>query len=114
MDGAWVILPAYQGKWESRLDKVRGDRFRKNRGKYWMYWLGTAADKTDQMEYRVQVICCTGLRSSMRRYCRAARENLIRASLEPGPPPLLTSKGIVLIYNGADDKLVYRTGIADV
>ena len=32
--------------------------------------------------------------------------------VEPGPPPLLTSKGIVLIYNGADDHLVYRTGIA--
>jgi predicted GH43/DUF377 family glycosyl hydrolase len=32
--------------------------------------------------------------------------------VEPGPPPLLTSEGIVLIYNGADDNLVYRTGIA--
>ncbi len=31
---------------------------------------------------------------------------------EPGPPPILTPRGIVLIYNGADDKLVYRTGIA--
>jgi predicted GH43/DUF377 family glycosyl hydrolase len=29
---------------------------------------------------------------------------------EPGPPPILTPEGIVLIYNGAD--LVYRTGIA--
>jgi hypothetical protein len=32
--------------------------------------------------------------------------------VEPGPPPNLTREGIVLIYNGADDKLVYRTGIA--
>jgi predicted GH43/DUF377 family glycosyl hydrolase len=31
---------------------------------------------------------------------------------EPGPAPIITSKGIVLIYNGADDKLVYRTGVA--
>ena len=31
---------------------------------------------------------------------------------EPGPAPILTSQGIVLIYNGADDKLVYRTGVA--
>jgi len=31
---------------------------------------------------------------------------------EPGPPPVLTNDGILLIYNGADDKLVYRTGIA--
>ena len=32
--------------------------------------------------------------------------------VEPGPPPILTPDGIVLIYNGADDKLVYRTGMA--
>ena len=31
--------------------------------------------------------------------------------MEPGPPPVLTPDGIVLIYNGADDSLVYRTGI---
>jgi predicted GH43/DUF377 family glycosyl hydrolase len=32
--------------------------------------------------------------------------------VEPGPPPTLTKDGIVLIYNGADDKLVYSTGVA--
>jgi predicted GH43/DUF377 family glycosyl hydrolase len=32
--------------------------------------------------------------------------------VEPGPAPILTQSGIVLIYNGADDKLVYRTGVA--
>jgi len=32
--------------------------------------------------------------------------------VEPGPPPILTPRGIVLIYNGADDKLVYRTAVA--
>jgi predicted GH43/DUF377 family glycosyl hydrolase len=32
--------------------------------------------------------------------------------VEPGPPPLLTREGIVLIYNGADEHLVYRTGLA--
>jgi predicted GH43/DUF377 family glycosyl hydrolase len=32
--------------------------------------------------------------------------------VEPGPAPMLTADGIVLIYNGADDSLVYRTGIA--
>jgi predicted GH43/DUF377 family glycosyl hydrolase len=30
--------------------------------------------------------------------------------VEPGPPPLLTPEGILLVYNGADDQLVYRTG----
>ena len=32
--------------------------------------------------------------------------------VEPGPPPVLTPKGILLVYNGADDRLVYRTGWA--
>src|SRR5437899_5950177 len=32
--------------------------------------------------------------------------------VEPGPPPILTPRGIVLIYNGADDRHVYRTGVA--
>jgi predicted GH43/DUF377 family glycosyl hydrolase len=32
--------------------------------------------------------------------------------VEPGPPPILTDAGILLIYNGADDRLVYRTGWA--
>src|SRR6202795_5371267 len=30
--------------------------------------------------------------------------------VEPGPPPVLTSRGIFLIYNGADDKNIYSTG----
>ncbi|MBI1739880.1 MAG: glycosidase, partial [Candidatus Koribacter versatilis] len=32
--------------------------------------------------------------------------------VEPGPPPILTKNGIMLVYNGADDKLVYRIGVA--
>jgi len=30
--------------------------------------------------------------------------------VEPGPAPFMTEKGIFLIYNGADDNSVYRTG----
>jgi predicted GH43/DUF377 family glycosyl hydrolase len=29
---------------------------------------------------------------------------------EPGPPPIITPQGIFLVYNGADDNLVYSTG----
>jgi predicted GH43/DUF377 family glycosyl hydrolase len=31
---------------------------------------------------------------------------------EPGPPPIVSGNEIALVYNGADDKLVYRTGVA--
>ena len=30
--------------------------------------------------------------------------------MEPGPAPIVTDRGILLIYNGADEKIVYRTG----
>ena len=77
-----------------------------------MYFLGTAADKTDQ----------TGLASSLDllHWTEATETPVIPHRLgqfdsrvdEPGPSPILTPQGIVLIYNGADDKLVYRTAIA--
>ena len=30
--------------------------------------------------------------------------------VEPGPAPIMTPEGILLIYNGADDRLLYSTG----
>jgi predicted GH43/DUF377 family glycosyl hydrolase len=107
-----IILPAYQGKWNRGWTKSGAIVSERIAGKYWMYWLGTAADKTDQM----------GISSSsdllhwteeLDAPVLARRPGKFDSRVvEPGPPPLLTSKGIVLIYNGADDKLVYRTGIA--
>jgi len=44
-----VILPAYQGKWNRGWTKSGAIVAEKIAGKYWMYWLGTAEDKTDQM-----------------------------------------------------------------
>jgi predicted GH43/DUF377 family glycosyl hydrolase len=32
--------------------------------------------------------------------------------VEPGPAPIMTEHGILLIYNGADARLAYRTGWA--
>jgi len=107
-----VILPAYKGKWNRGWTKSGAIVPEKIGGKYWMYWLGTAADKTDQM----------GIASSddllhwkevMEVPVLARRPGKFDSRVvEPGPPPLVTKDGIVLIYNGADDRLVYRTGIA--
>ncbi|MEP6755127.1 MAG: glycosidase, partial [Chthonomonadales bacterium] len=78
-------------------------------GKYWMYYLGTA-DGADQM----------GVASSadLKHWQDATKLPVLPKRpgmfdskvVEPGPAPLLTEDGILLIYNGADDKLVYRTG----
>ena len=107
-----VILPAYKGNWNVRWTKSGAIIPEKINGKYWMYFLGTAADNTDQ----------TGLASStdLIHWTEETKLPVLPKRsgqfdsrvVEPGPPPLVTDAGIVLLYNGADDRLVYRTGIA--
>jgi beta-1,2-mannosidase len=107
-----VILPAYKGHWNVRWTKSGAIVPERIAGKYWMYFLGTSRDKNDQM----------GLAWSMDllRWTEATDEPVLRVRAgkfdsrvaEPGPAPIVTAKGIFLVYNGADDKLVYRTGVA--
>jgi predicted GH43/DUF377 family glycosyl hydrolase len=107
-----VILPAYQGKWNKGWTKSGAIVPEKIGGKYWMYWLGTAADKTDQMglSYSADLLHWTEATTPPVLPRRPGKFD--SRVVEPGPPPILTSSSIVLIYNGADDHLVYRTGIA--
>src|SRR2546425_5564749 len=107
-----VILPAYKGNWNKGWTKSGAIVPEKINGKYWMYWLGTAADKTDQMglSYSTDLIHWTEATATP--VLPRRPEKFDSRVVEPGPPPILTPGGIVLIYNGADDKLVYRTGVA--
>jgi predicted GH43/DUF377 family glycosyl hydrolase len=107
-----VILPAYKGNWNVAWTKSGAIVPEKIDGKYWMYWLGTAADKTDQMglSYSVDLIHWTEATQSPVLPRRPGKFD--SRVVEPGPPPILTPEGIVLVYNGADEKLVYRTGVA--
>jgi predicted GH43/DUF377 family glycosyl hydrolase len=107
-----VILPAYQGHWNKSWTKSGAIVPEKIDDKYWMYWLGTSADKTDQMglSYSTDLIHWT---EATRTPVLPRRPGKFDSRVvEPGPPPILTSSGIVLVYNGADDTLVYRTGVA--
>ena len=107
-----VILPAYAGKWNVGWTKSGAIVPEKIDGKYWMYWLGTAADKTDQMglSYSADLVRWTEALDTPVLPKRPGKfDSLV---VEPGPAPILTPDGIVLIYNGADDKLAYRTGVA--
>lgn len=107
-----VILPAYKGNWNVGWTKSGAIVPEKIHGKYWMYFLGTSANHTDQ----------TGLASSddLLHWTESTKLPVIPTRpgrfdsrvAEPGPPPILTPDGILLVYNGADDKLVYRTGLA--
>ena len=107
-----VILPAYKGRWNVGWTKSGAIVPEKIDEKYWMYFLGTSADKTDQMglAWSTDLIHWTEA-TDMPVLARRAGQFDSRV-VEPGPPPVLTADGIVLVYNGADDKLVYRTGIA--
>jgi beta-1,2-mannosidase len=107
-----VILPAYKGNWNVGWTKSGAIVPIKIDGKYWMYWLGTAADKTDQMglSYSDDLIHWTEATQTPVLPRRPGKFD--SRVVEPGPPPFLTRKGIVLIYNGADDHLVYRAAVA--
>ena len=107
-----MILPAYKGHWNVGWTKSGAIVPEKINGRYWMYFLGTSADKTDQM----------GLASStdLIHWTEATAEPVLPRRpgqfdsrvVEPGPSPIVTKDGIVMVYNAADDKLVYRTAIA--
>src|SRR3984893_11384202 len=107
-----VILPAYKGNWNKGWTKSGAIVPGKIDGKYWMYWLGTSADKTDQMgiSYSTDLVHWTEATETPVLPRRPGKFD--SRVVEPGPPPILTETGIVLIYNGADDELIYRTGVA--
>jgi predicted GH43/DUF377 family glycosyl hydrolase len=111
-DRKGVLLPAYKGNWNKGWTKSGAIVPEKIDGKYWMYWLGTAADKTDQtgISYSADLLHWTEATETPVLPLRSGKFD--SRVVEPGPPPILTESGIVLIYNGADDKLIYRTGVA--
>jgi predicted GH43/DUF377 family glycosyl hydrolase len=104
-----IIMPAYQGTWNKKWTKSGAIVPVRINNKYWMYYLGTVND-TDEM----------GLASSddlihwkdaTEKPVLPKRDKMFDSRVvEPGPAPIITDRGILLIYNGADDKLVYRTG----
>jgi beta-1,2-mannosidase len=111
-DRKGVLLPAYKGNWNKGWTKSGAIVPEKIDGKYWMYWLGTSVDKTDQvgLSYSQDLVNWTEATETPVLPRRPGKFD--SRVVEPGPPPILTQSGIVLIYNGADDQLVYRTGVA--
>jgi len=107
-----VILPAYRGNWNVGWTKSGAIVPEKIKGKYWMYFLGTSADGSDQtgLAWSTDLVDWTEATKTPVLGRRTGR--FYSKIVEPGPPPFVTADGIVLIYNGADDKHVYRTGIA--
>src|SRR5437016_2537043 len=111
-DRKGILLPAYKGNWNTGWTKSGAIIPQKITGKWWMYYLGTAPDKRDYM----------GLAWSddLLHWSDATAQPVLprRAGafdsrvMEPGPPPIITDAGILLIYNAADENLVYTTAWA--
>jgi beta-1,2-mannosidase len=105
-----VIIPSYQGKWNVKWTKSGAIVPTKINGKYWMYYLGDARGKDSQMgvAYSDDLLHWT---EALDHPVMTSRPGSFDSQVvEPGPPPILTPQGIFLVYNGADDKLVYSTG----
>lgn len=107
-----VILPAYKGRWNVRWTKSGAIVPEKIAGKYWMYYLGTMPDKNDQVGIATSTDLLHWTDATDAPVLPVRPGQFDARVAEPGPAPILTPKGIALIYNGADDKLVYRTGVA--
>lgn len=105
-----VIMPAYKGKWNIGWTKSGAIVQQKIHGKYWMYYLGEKAGKLLPMG----VASSTDLlhwTDALDRPVLPPRPGQFDSQVvEPGPAPVMTSEGILLIYNGADDKNLYSTG----
>ena len=106
-----IILPAYKGTWNKQWTKSGAILTKKIKGKYWMYYLGTRngcdemglANSTDLIHWQ----------DATPEPILPKRDKQFDARVvEPGPPPIITKQGILLIYNGADKNLIYRTGYA--
>jgi len=105
-----VIIASYKGKWNVKWTKSGAMVPEKINGKYWMYYLGDAKGKDTQMgiAYSDDLL---HWKDELDHPVLSSRPGLFDSQVvEPGPPPIVTPQGIFLIYNGADDKLVYSTG----
>jgi predicted GH43/DUF377 family glycosyl hydrolase len=115
-DRKGVILPAYEGTWNEQWTKSGAIVPQKIAGKWWMYYLGTRKDPDGKARDYM------GLAESkdLLHWKDATKEPVLprRAEafdsrvMEPGPAPFLTKQGILLLYNGADEHLVYGPGWA--
>lgn len=105
-----VILPAYKGRWNVNWTKAGAILPHRVGGKYWMYYMADAKDTRDQMGVASSTDLLTWTEALDYPVLPRRPGFFDSRVVEPGPPPVLTKDGILLVYNGADDRLVYRTG----
>jgi beta-1,2-mannosidase len=111
-----VILPAYQGTWNEQWTKSGAIVPERIGGKWWMYYLGSRKDTDSTQRDFMGLANSDDLlhwRDATSQPVLPRKANAFDSRvMEPGPAPILTSRGILLLYNGADEQLVYGPGWA--
>ena len=105
-----IIMPAYKGRWNIGWPKSGAILTTKVNDRYWMYFLGDSAKDVHEtgVAYSHDLIHWTEV---LDQPVVKGRPGFFDAKVvEPGPPPIMTEQGILLIYNGADEKSVFATG----
>jgi len=109
-----VIMPAYRGTWNTQWTKSGAIVPQKINGQWWMYYLGTRKDPDGESRDYMGLASSTDLlhwKDATQKPVLDRRPGAFDSRvMEPGPAPALTEAGILLLYNGADEQLVYGPG----
>ena len=109
-----VIMPAYRGTWNTQWTKSGAIIPEKVNGKWWMYYLGTRTDADGKARDYMGLAASDDLlhwRDATDKPVLDRRPGAFDSRvMEPGPAPFVTEAGILLLYNGANDSLVYGPG----
>jgi predicted GH43/DUF377 family glycosyl hydrolase len=107
-----VIMPANRGRWNVHWTKSGAILDTRIDGRYWMYYMADAANGYDQTGIAWSTDLNTWTEALDGPVLPRRPGRFDSRVVEPGPPPVLRDEGILLIYNGADEGLTYRTGWA--
>lgn len=109
-----VIMPAYKGTWNTQWTKSGAILTERVNGKWWMYYLGSRTDTDGKQRDYMGLATSTDLlhwKDATGKPVLPRRPGTFdERVMEPGPAPMMTKAGILLLYNGADEKLVYGPG----
>ncbi|MEJ7713498.1 MAG: glycoside hydrolase family 130 protein [Pyrinomonadaceae bacterium] len=105
-----VIMPANKGRWNVGWTKAGAILTEKVKGKYWMYYMADPAKDVNEMGVAFSDDLIHWTEALDQPILKRRPGHFDAKVVEPGPPPMMTRDGILLIYNGADEKTVYATG----
>ncbi len=105
-----VIMPANKGRWNVGWTKAGAILTEKVKGKYWMYYMADPAKDVNEMGVAFSEDLIHWTEALDQPILKRRPGHFDAKVVEPGPPPMMTKDGILLIYNGADEKTVYATG----